>query len=61
MQASQTFKTRFSYFRNVVPQISSGATLNSKENLETHILMYSIGGWTGEANIHWSAHAIYER
>ena len=39
-------------------QISSGATWNRKENLKPHIFMYSIGGWTGRANIHWSAHAI---
>ena len=58
MQASQTFKTRFSNFRKVVPQISSAATRNRKENLKTHILMYSIGGWMGRANIHFSAHSI---
>ena len=47
MQASQTFETRFSSFRKAVHQISSAATQNRKENLKTHILMYSIGGWTG--------------
>ena len=58
MQASQTFKTRFSNFRKVVHQISSAATRNRKENLKTRILMYSIGGWTGRANIVWSANSI---
>ena len=60
MQALQTLKHVFSNFREVVHQISSAATRNRKENLKTHILMYSIGGWTGEANIHWSANAIIE-
>ena len=58
MQASHTLKTRFSNFRKVVPLISSGATRNRKENLKWHTLMYSIGGWTGEENIVWSANAI---
>ena len=63
MQASQTFITRFSNFREVVHQISSEATRNHRENLKTHILMYSIGGWTGVgvrvgANIHSPAHSI---
>ena len=40
-------KQVFSNFRKVVHQISSGATRNRKENLKTHILVYSIGGWTG--------------
>ena len=59
MQASQNFITRFSNFRGVVHQVSSGATQNRRENLKTHILMYSLGGWTGRANIELPAHAIY--
>ena len=59
MQASHTLKTRFSNFRKVVPLISSGATRNRKENLKWHILMYSIGGWTGEGVNVFPAHAIY--
>ena len=55
---NRLLKHVFSNFRKVVHQISSAATWNRKENLKTHILMYSIGGWTGRANIHWSAHAI---
>ena len=58
MQASQNFITRFSNFRGIVHQVSSGATRNRRENLKTHILMYSIGGWTGGANIHSSAQSI---
>ena len=58
MQASQTFKKRFSNFRKVVHQISSGVTRNRNENLKTRILIYSIGGWTGEGDIHLSAHSI---
>ena len=41
-----------------MPQISSGATRNRKENLKTSILMYSIGSWTGEVNNVFPAHAI---
>ena len=58
MQASHTFKTRFFEFSKGCALISSGATRNRKENLKRHILMYSIGGWTGEGNIVLPAHSI---
>ena len=60
MQASQTFKAGFfSNFRNVVHQIWSGAARHRKENLKRHILMFRIGGWTGEGNNVFPAHSIY--
>ena len=58
MPASQTFKTGFFKFSKGCAPNFEWAPRNRKENLKWYILMYSIGGWTGEGNIVLPAHAI---